>query len=95
MNSPDRISESLETMFWVKIIKFFDADQGGSGMEKIRSGIRDKHLGSATLRTSPVHVYIVHVCDSTLRALCVPIYFLKTCREKKYNYRTVRLHILF
>jgi hypothetical protein len=55
MNNPDHISESLETYFWVKILKFFDADQG-SGMEKIRdpgwnkfgSGIRDKHLGSAT-----------------------------------------------
>ncbi len=26
MNIPDHISESLETIFWVKIIKFFDAD---------------------------------------------------------------------
>jgi hypothetical protein len=45
---PDHISETLETIFWVKILKFFDADPGsgifftldlGSGMEKIR--IRD------------------------------------------------------
>ncbi len=52
---PDHISESLESIFWVKIFKFFDAgaDLGifltldpGSGMEKIR--IRDKHHGSAT-----------------------------------------------
>jgi hypothetical protein len=35
MNNPDHISESLETVFWVKILKFFDADPG-SGMEKIR-----------------------------------------------------------
>jgi hypothetical protein len=34
--------------FWVKILKFFDADPG-SGMEKVGSGTRDKHLGSATL----------------------------------------------
>ncbi len=27
-NIPDLISESLETIFWVKIIKFFDADPG-------------------------------------------------------------------
>jgi hypothetical protein len=27
-NSPDHISESLETIFWVKILKFFDADPG-------------------------------------------------------------------
>ncbi len=32
----------------VKILKFFDADLG-SGMEKIRYGIRDKNLGSVTL----------------------------------------------
>jgi hypothetical protein len=38
MNNPDHISESLETIFWVKILKFFYADPG-SGMEKIR--IRD------------------------------------------------------
>jgi hypothetical protein len=46
MNNPDHISESLETIFWVKILKFFDADPG-SGMEKIR--IRDpeeKKFGS-------------------------------------------------
>jgi hypothetical protein len=58
MNIPDHISFSLETMFWVKILKFFDADADpvpgsgdrfdlGSGMEKIR--IRDKHPRSATL----------------------------------------------
>jgi hypothetical protein len=25
---PDHISESLELIFWIKILKFFDADQG-------------------------------------------------------------------
>jgi hypothetical protein len=25
INNPDNISESLETIFWVKILKFFDA----------------------------------------------------------------------
>jgi hypothetical protein len=38
MNNLDHISESLETIFWVKILKFFDADPG-SGMEKIRIGM--------------------------------------------------------
>jgi hypothetical protein len=28
MNKPDHISECLETIFWVKILKFFDADPG-------------------------------------------------------------------
>jgi hypothetical protein len=31
MNNPDHISESLATIFGVKILKFLDADQG-SGM---------------------------------------------------------------
>ena len=48
MNILDYISESLETFFWVKIIKFFDAHPDpeifltmdmGSGMEKFGSGI--------------------------------------------------------
>jgi hypothetical protein len=38
MNNPDHISESLETVFWVKILKFFDADPG-SGLEIFGSGI--------------------------------------------------------
>jgi hypothetical protein len=50
----DHISESLETIFWVKILKFFNADPDsgsgnlfdpGSGMEKFVPGIP----GSATL----------------------------------------------
>jgi hypothetical protein len=28
MNNPDHISESLGTIFWVKILKFFDAAPG-------------------------------------------------------------------
>jgi len=35
MNNLDYISESLKPIFWVKILKFFDADPG-SGMEKIQ-----------------------------------------------------------
>jgi hypothetical protein len=43
MNIPDHISESLETIFWVTILKFFDVDADqemfltldpGSGTEK-------------------------------------------------------------
>jgi hypothetical protein len=49
MNNRDHLSEGLETSFWVKILKFFDADPR-SGMEKIR--IRDKHPGAATLLAS-------------------------------------------
>jgi hypothetical protein len=47
MNNPDHISESLETGFWVKILKLIDADPA-TWMGKI--WIRDKkHSGSATL----------------------------------------------
>jgi hypothetical protein len=28
MNNPDHISESLENISWVKILKFVDADRG-------------------------------------------------------------------
>jgi hypothetical protein len=55
-NIPDHISEGLETVFWVKIIKFLDADADpasgifltrdpGSEMETFGYGIRDKHPG--------------------------------------------------
>jgi hypothetical protein len=50
MNNPDRISLSLETIFGVKILKFFYADPGsGSGMEKIC--IRDGKIGSGIRNT--------------------------------------------
>jgi hypothetical protein len=55
MNNPNHISESLETIFWVKILALFDADPGswmennriwdpgwkkfGSGMENFGYGI--------------------------------------------------------
>jgi hypothetical protein len=44
MNIPDHNSESLETIFWDKILKFFDADPGISltpdpGWKKFGSGI--------------------------------------------------------
>jgi hypothetical protein len=46
MNILDHISKSLETIFWGKILKFFDADPGygnlfypGCGKEKLGSGI--------------------------------------------------------
>jgi hypothetical protein len=46
MNKPDHTSESIETIFWVKIpvLKLFDVDPGWK-----KSRIRDRHPGSATL----------------------------------------------
>ncbi len=60
MNNADHISESLETIFWVNLLKFFDAYPGSGirdgkiwirdpGWKKFGSGIRDKHHGFATL----------------------------------------------
>jgi hypothetical protein len=52
----DHISDSLDTIFWVKI--FFDADADADpgifltldpGWKIFGSGIRDKHPGSASL----------------------------------------------
>jgi hypothetical protein len=41
MNNPDHISESLETIFGVKILKFFDGDLG---WKKFGSGILDGNI---------------------------------------------------
>ncbi len=46
MNNSDHISESLETIFWVKILKFFDTD---AGWKKFGSGMFIPDPGSATL----------------------------------------------
>jgi hypothetical protein len=70
MNNPDHISESLETIFWLKILKFFMGitdlgwKKSGSGMEKIR--IWDKHPGSATLLTL---FYLADDCVDGLQGL--------------------------
>ncbi len=54
-NIQDNFSDSLETVFVLKILKFCDADPDldlfdpGSGMEKFGSGIWYKHPGSAAL----------------------------------------------
>ncbi len=64
INIPDRVSASLETIFWIKIHKFFWCGSGsgiwnlfdpGSKMrdvKKFKSGIRDKHPEFATLSQS-------------------------------------------
>jgi hypothetical protein len=63
MNSPDHISESFGTIFWIKILKFFDT-YPGSGMEKIR--IRDlgwKKFGSWMEKIgSGIHVPDPQLC---------------------------------
>jgi hypothetical protein len=70
MNNSDHISESLETIFWVKILKFFVAYPGwkkfGSGMEKFGSGVRDKHPGSEILLLFSLHPFRPSACTGKL-----------------------------
>jgi hypothetical protein len=54
MNNPDHISESLETLFWVKILQFFDAIQDRD-RKKLGSGIGWKKLGSGINVPDPQH----------------------------------------
>jgi hypothetical protein len=58
MNNLDHISESLETIFFVKILKFFYAEPGSGVEKKLGSGIRDgKKLGSGINIPDPQHCY--------------------------------------
>jgi hypothetical protein len=60
MNNPDHISESLKTIFWVKILKFFYVDPR-FGMEKFGSGIRDgkkSDPGSGINIPDPQHCFV-------------------------------------
>jgi hypothetical protein len=64
MNNPDHISESLETIFWDKILKLFDADPG-SGIEKFGSGIHipdSQHCKKGPFpKTIPVKEPVTHL----------------------------------
>jgi hypothetical protein len=59
MNNPDHISECLETICFDVDPRFGIRDgknsDPGSGMEKMGSGIRDKHPGSTTLKKRKYH----------------------------------------
>jgi hypothetical protein len=54
MNKPDHISESLKTIFWVKIHKFFKADPG-SGMVKNRKFEASGLYGTGKFILDPEH----------------------------------------
>ncbi len=79
INILDHISEISETIFWVKMLKFYDADADpdpgfgnlfdpGSGMEKNR--IRNIHPGSGTL---PITVVL------GILNIAPPLPFLTVC----------------
>jgi hypothetical protein len=77
MNILEHIYESLETIFWFKILKFCDAiadpDPGifftlDPGWKKFGSGIRDKHSESATLLDpDPYSEYVSGSCNTVNR----------------------------
>jgi hypothetical protein len=51
MNNPDHISESLDTFFWFKILKFFYVDPG-SGLRDGKIRIRDGEIRSRDRKNS-------------------------------------------
>ncbi len=57
MNIPDHISESLETIFWVKILKLFDVDPDPESFRPwIRNpGRKNSDPGSDINITDPQH----------------------------------------
>jgi hypothetical protein len=64
-----RISESLITIFWVKILKFFDADPG---WKKFESGIRDgknSDPGSGINIPDSQYCFLFYLCNLLLRTL--------------------------
>jgi hypothetical protein len=95
MNIPDHISKSLETIFCVKILKFFDADPGfgifltldpGSGMEK------NSDPGSEINIPDPQHckqiIPMPNVAWVKLRRLKAPIFsrrFASTSRSVSFR----------
>jgi hypothetical protein len=44
MNNPDHISESSETIFWIEILKFFDADPGWKKFQIRNTGTKIRYL---------------------------------------------------
>jgi hypothetical protein len=61
MNNPDHISENLKTIFWVKTLKFFDADpssirDGKYSDPGIRNG-KNSDPGSAINIPDPQHCF--------------------------------------
>jgi hypothetical protein len=87
MNNPDHISESLETIFWVKILKFFYADPG-SGIEKIRMFISDpQHWfpGLFFQRNSSIGIRIIQEKSA-------PILVCELCHDGFPNHNLLKLH---
>jgi hypothetical protein len=67
----DHISESIETIFGLKTLKFFDADADpGSGMEKFGSVIQNKYPGSATMSSSVLLSHHNVIINSSLNSPC-------------------------
>ncbi len=44
MNIPDHISDSLETIFWIRNTKFFDPDLGSGNLFDLNTGWRNYRI---------------------------------------------------
>jgi hypothetical protein len=77
MSNPDHISESLETIFWVKMLKFFDADPGWKKFDP-----EWKKLGSGINIPDPQHwlyssfSFYFEEKEFMQNICCSPYYFL-------------------
>jgi hypothetical protein len=72
MNIPDHISESLKTIFWVKILKILDADPV-SGMEKHSDpGWKNSDLGSEINIPDPLTVLCISILFRILPFPVIP-----------------------
>jgi hypothetical protein len=59
MNIPDHISESLETIFWVKLLKFFDAAPGWKNSDP---ELKKSDPGSRINIPDSQHCYFTDLC---------------------------------
>jgi len=59
MNNPDHISESLETIFWVKLLKFFDAAPGWKNSDP---ELKKSDPGSRINIPDSQHCYFTDLC---------------------------------
>jgi hypothetical protein len=77
MNNPGHISESLETIFLVKILEFFDAEPG-SGIGKIRimdGKIRIRDPGLSRIRNTTFKKTVILIVFGLILIVKLAVFF--------------------